>query len=383
VKPGSRRAWLLAAGLALVGGCDSSSAKDSATSTPVVSAATTAQQSASSAPAAPTTSAVESTPSTSVEPTTTSVQPFGPGSFDLPDPTTGLADLSSYQATLTLAFDGTKDGQPEAWTLTKTIAVSGDPAARSSTEEQTGAAPHSLARVDVGGVTYEIADDGPCDASTTPAATDPTAAPDDEATDEASDNDEPAAALSGLFGAEEQADEPIDGISATHYTFDERAFGALDPATSAGDVWIASDGGYVVRYTLVTEGASGFLGHGVTGRLTTDYNVTSVNQPVTVSVPDGCGPGLVDAPLLADAANVVSRPGQLSYSTSSATPDALGFYQQQLVAAGWVPTSDPVTDETLTQTVSTFTRADETLSVILSAAPPGTTVTLLLSAGQT
>ena len=371
----ARQALFVALGLSVIGGCDSSASKDAATSsiaTSTIATSTSATRATSATSAAG--------PASSEEPAT-STQPFGPGSFDLPDPTTGLAGLGSYEATLTMAFDGTRDGQPDAWTLTKTIAVSGDPAARAVTEEQTGAAPHSLVAVDVAGVTYERADDGPCDATATRAATDSTEPTDATEPDgEVQDSDEPAASLSGFFGAEEQAEEPIDGIPTTHYTFDERAFGSLDPATSAGDVWIATEGGYVVRYTLVTDGASAFLGHGVTGRLTTDYSVTSVNQPVAVAIPDGCGPGLVDAPLLPDAADVDSRPGSLTYSTASAVPDALAFYQQQLVVAGWASTGDPLSDETLTQTVATFARDGETLSVIVSVEPAAaTTVTLLIS----
>ena len=38
---------------------------------------------------------------------------FGSGSFNLLSPTIGLADLSSYHATLVLSFDGTHAGQAE------------------------------------------------------------------------------------------------------------------------------------------------------------------------------------------------------------------------------------------------------------------------------
>jgi hypothetical protein len=37
---------------------------------------------------------------------------FGPGVFNHPEPAMGLAELSSYKATLTLSFDGTNAGLP-------------------------------------------------------------------------------------------------------------------------------------------------------------------------------------------------------------------------------------------------------------------------------
>jgi hypothetical protein len=39
---------------------------------------------------------------------------YGPGNFQYPDPLAGLSVLSSYKATLSLTFEGTRDGKPMA-----------------------------------------------------------------------------------------------------------------------------------------------------------------------------------------------------------------------------------------------------------------------------
>src|SRR5688572_28887136 len=63
---------------------------------------------------------------------------FGPGSFNLGDPAAGLADLPGSTATLTVSFDGTRDSQPEQWSRTHTLTVSGDPAGRMLTIAASG-----------------------------------------------------------------------------------------------------------------------------------------------------------------------------------------------------------------------------------------------------
>src|SRR5512144_1704796 len=40
---------------------------------------------------------------------------FGTGPFSLEDPQTGLKALSSYQAALIIAFEGTENGKPSKW----------------------------------------------------------------------------------------------------------------------------------------------------------------------------------------------------------------------------------------------------------------------------
>src|SRR5262245_7786755 len=63
---------------------------------------------------------------------------FGPGTFTYTDTQAGLADLASYKATLSLTFDGTKDGQAQKWTRTYTMVTAQDTAARQWTIENTG-----------------------------------------------------------------------------------------------------------------------------------------------------------------------------------------------------------------------------------------------------
>src|SRR5262245_16162706 len=61
---------------------------------------------------------------------------FGPGDFIYTDTRAGLAELSTYRATLTFDFDGTRDGTPEKWSRTYTMLAANEPQARQWSIEQ-------------------------------------------------------------------------------------------------------------------------------------------------------------------------------------------------------------------------------------------------------
>jgi len=63
---------------------------------------------------------------------------FGPGAFIFPDTKAGLADLTSYKASLTLSFDGTRAGKAQKWSKTYVMLSAKEPAALQLTIEKTG-----------------------------------------------------------------------------------------------------------------------------------------------------------------------------------------------------------------------------------------------------
>jgi len=277
---------------------------------------------------------------------------FGTGPFSLEDPTIGLPDLSSYKTTLILSFDGTRAGQPSHWSHTYVLLASQDPAARQVTIESQGGVPAPIHMVEANGTNYDIRDGNDCRTSTTGAGSSISA------------NWEPAGFLSGLIGAEPAGSETINSVAADQYTFDERALGEAGFSQSTGQVWVASDKGYVVRYLLSTKAGSDYFGEGIDGTLTWEYNLTDINQPVTIEKPVGCSGGLVDAPLMPAARDIRQQPGYTIYSTSGTIQDGLAFYQEQLPALGWEATGEPLLADTLGWV--SFVQGDQHLTVIVT-----------------
>jgi len=294
---------------------------------------------------------------------------FGPGPFNLPDPTMALSSLPSYTATLKLAFDGTNNGQPEKWSRTYVMRASKTPAARLLTIQTTGPVsntdPVFLAEMD--GVDYQQQGQDLCSATfSTPG-------------NSLSDQLEPARYLSFLFGADAAASETVNAVPAKAYTFDERAMAQENLTKSTGKVWMASPGDYVVRYTLSSQGTADYFGPGVAGTLTEDYELTGIGKPVNLQLPDGCPGGVVTLPSLPDAQNVVTNPGSLSYDTATSLADAAAYYQKQATSLGWTPISDP--DITPTNDFFEYTQGDQTMDITISTAATGSTVDIFIMRG--
>jgi len=295
---------------------------------------------------------------------------FGPGPFIFTETRAGLADLSSYKASLTLSFDGTRAGQTEQWSKTYVMLNTKDPVARQLTIEAAGNISHldSVFLAEADGAAYERRGENACSASAI------------NLENSLIERLAPAGLLTSVIGADEAGVETINDTAANHYTFDERAFGQLGLAKSTGEMWVASEGGYIVRYLVTTKGDEVYFGEGVEGTITWDYQVTDVNQPVTFTLPGDCPAGMVNAPLLADASNVVNVPSVLTYDTSSSPADAAAFYQEQIPSLGWTLIGEPAIGETTA--LMEFIQGDQTMTVIIIVGATGTKVQIVLGKAQ-
>jgi len=146
----------------------------------------------------------------------------------------------------------------------------------------------------------------------------------------------PLASLPPISGAEFVNEENINGVPAKHYAFDERAIGFADQATAQGDVWVASSGGAILRYTLSLQAPAGVLGPGVQGVQTWSYELSEVNTGKT-TLPENCQQPQENArvPMMDDAAVILQHPGYLVYQIPGGVETAVAFYQQQAEALGW------------------------------------------------
>lgn len=291
---------------------------------------------------------------------------YGPGTFNYTAPVSRLSDLESYVSTLTLSFSGTEAGQPSEWSNTYTMLSAREPAARQLTFEAASddgdQATVPVYRAELNGVSYERRGDAACRSAEVFAA------------DALGERWEPATFLPGVTHAVESGTETVNGVAATRYDFDQRAFGSLPESASTGQIWIASDTGFVVRYLLTTTAGLEYFGEGNEGTLKLDYEVTDVNAAPAIELPPGCAEQDTDAPMLPGATDVVRAPDYVSYRTASSVDEAVAFYHDQLTALGWKSLSEPSVAETAT--IETFQRDAEQLLVIVSATDAGTTVRL-------
>lgn len=271
------------------------------------------------------------TPISSGGSTPTQASPVrGPGSFDLADPASGLAGLKSYSQSLKITFDGQQAGKASQYTTLYTREVVQQPPAWMTAIDITnqGTAGHYLAANLGEEKAIQAGANQPCQVSWgSPSAL-------------SLKPFELASFLPPLAGAEAAGDETVGGIDASAYKFDQRALGHGGSAQATGEVWIANQGGWVVKFSLALKGDADVFGQGSTGEEDWNYSVSSVNSLDSIQLPAGCPEVLSDIPTLADANAIVRQPGYMKYLTTSSITDASGFYLDRLKTAGWTNTAN-------------------------------------------
>lgn len=150
-------------------------------------------------------------------------------------------------------------------------------------------------------------------------------------------------ALEDVEGAEFEGEETINGVETLHYSFDASnlvAEEAQDVEWVEGHIYLAKEGGYMVRMVMEGEGLMDQFGTGEDqpGMMSMEYNITPIDGPVTVEIPAECaeaGAGNSPYPLLEDASGYSSFGGLVSYQTAVSIDEALTFYDDALGADGW------------------------------------------------
>ncbi len=151
---------------------------------------------------------------------------------------------------------------------------------------------------------------------------------------------EPASLLLPVLKSSRVGSETINGISATHYHFEQGGLAISEPKPSVnGEYWLASEGGFVVKYILEAAAPSNPTGTGVEARLTYTYELSRVEDLTTSELPAGCQVVPIDLPVMPDAANMRRGSGSVSYQTVSSAAQVTDLYYQQLGALGWTAKS--------------------------------------------
>ena len=194
-------------------------------------------------------------------------------------------------------------------------------------------------------------------------------------------------------------DETVNGVETVHYTFDETAFMGVDDGmeTAVGHIYVAKDGGYMVRMIIDGTGDVGdFSGSdGATnGTMHIEMNLTNINEPVNIETPADCesfdggfGPDTGDAsggdsmdyPVTDDATDVFAMEGLTAYTTAMSVEDVLAFYRSEMSEMGWTE-NGMFGDETTVTT--TFMKDGQTITLAINNESDGVTAVTILGMDQ-
>ena len=277
----------------------------------------------------------------------------------LGDPQVGLADLASYHASYHQDIVGTSDGEPfERHTHIELTRASGQ--SDFLQEFQGTDEPASYLRsIGAGPTAYRWnSPDDTCQGT--------------EGGVFPEENLEPADLLLPVLETTKLGAETVNQIPAVHHQFDQNALALSDPKPSiTGDLWLAVDGGYVVKYTLSAAMPETPTGQGMETAQTWSYELSQVNAVDSVTLPPGCMPVPVDLPVMADAKDVSRISGWLEYGTASSAAQVVDFYYQTLPSLGWTAEGEEPTGELKLPVGLAFSQGDLSLSINIDSADAG------------
>jgi hypothetical protein len=166
--------------------------------------------------------------------------------------------------------------------------------------------------------------------------------------------------------------ETVNGVATDHYRVSEISFETGEVQSQEGEVWVAQEGGYIVRTTGKAIGKLS-LDRTLTGGAEWDYELTRINQ-ATVTLDAACsGLDFSEVPL-PDGAKIERTSRAFLYlSAPGSTQETGNFFKQQLEAAGWIVEVNASDDTVVMMTAS---REGERLDIGINPAEPGSFVSI-------
>ncbi len=164
-----------------------------------------------------------------------------------------------------------------------------------------------------------------------------------------------------------QKGDSVNGVTADHYTAAESSFKIGLFTNAKGDVWVAQDGGYVVKYTGQASGKSALLGGGVEGAISWEYNVEDANKIDSITLPPECAASKPadDVPVPDNATEKGNIGNIITFKSPDDVAKVTDFYKQALSAKGWTAGEGGL------EGMLTFTKDNRTLTVMIAKEASG------------
>jgi len=374
--------WAIAALLvATLAGCGSGNPPEAAklsTAQPPASTAPASQATATKAIVLPTATAAGARPAeaTSEPEMTDAPEPTADEVLDLDSRDEGLDSLSSYRMTWTAEWSGTEDGQVESGSWHWVEEYNADPEALHwmwNVEYSKDASKNSaLEWWQVGNTTYMITGENDDCLSMSSA--------DSEGRIKKGSIFNPGS-LGRVEDARYVGQETVNGVPARHYKYDEGSAAVFGSGKVSGEIWVAVDGGFVVKELTSWTGGAGLFGIVASDESEGEGNwvweLSDVNEAISITPPTDCGGAANELPIMADATDQKSFGDMTSYSTASAVEDVVAFYQEAMPVAGWKQAEEPTTLENMS--MLSFSKDDQQAQIIITRDDDKTSVVITVS----
>jgi hypothetical protein len=271
-------------------------------------------------------------------------------------PAIGLDQLPGYKVTLKQDLAGALDGQP--YERHNDYELSKQPGSGafdySNTVSGTDTRSFSLRFISLDGAFYQWEQSqSDCQGSNTSPTDNPVT--------------EPASLLIPVNNGDFVRKEKVNGIDSSHYTFDRGSLPLGKGSENVtGELWIADDGGYVVKYLLNVALPKKITGKDLEIAQTWVYQLELLDQTDAVSLPAGCRPVPVEITPPEGAVNLIYQSGSLTFDISTAASDLVDFYINQLSSQGWQPPEKQLQGAITAPFLMDFRKGNQVLTLLLS-----------------
>ena len=189
----------------------------------------------------------------------------------------------------------------------------------------------------------------------------------------------------GILGGTAQRvrpDEVINGIDTYQFKIDATTMDYSNPTTydmkeiHDGRIYIAKEGGYVVRVWIEGIGQSEVLSGSdvLDGDIYYELNFFDFGIPLEIEPPAMCSTSeeaTFEYPVMDDAYETASIPGLTSYKTQYSFNEVVNFYRTAMEAAGWT-----ITQEFVSAPGAIFMFTKESSNVQVSISDEGSSVAI-------
>ncbi len=191
----------------------------------------------------------------------------------------------------------------------------------------------------------------------------------------------PSDLVESTCGWKNEGKTTVNGIKVEHWTLSMADMQKCAPVSqvlelekltdSGGDLYIAEDGGYMVQMDLFFEGED--LGLNMSdnaepvqeGRMEIHYQLTDVNQPITIELPPEAKASSAppeDIPIPDDAQEVNSMMGMITFFSPGTPQEVADFYKAEMPNNGWTEVS---VDEMSGMFMLEYSKGDQSAKMVI------------------
>lgn len=272
------------------------------------------------------------------------------------NPVFGLDQLSGYKASLQQDLAGTLEGQPYESHNSYELSILASSGAYdySNSVSGTDTKTFSSRTISLDGAFYEWnQNQSECQGSNTSPADNPVT--------------DPASMLLPVKNGALIGKEKVNGIDSSHYTFDRSSLPVAKGSENVtGELWIADDGGYVIKYLLNVALPEKITGKDLEIVQTWVYQLELVDQNDAIVLPEGCRAVPVEITPPEGSVNITYESGSLTFETSTKATELVDFYIDQLSSLGWQSPAKPPQGTITAPFLMDFRKGDQVLTLFLS-----------------